>query len=787
MSFHILCDWSTLFLLAVLVHPVAASTFDGRTVVVADSETQQPIAGAVVRIPSVNLLAITNSRGICQIEAVIPDSAEVTVRSLGYYSSLQYFELSKDTLIVYLKSSPLMKPGVTVTRFKEPDAFIRVLAEKLSSIRQQCAQASYKQAATLMVDVTRGKKHWTARQDAISSVSYNLLAPESSYVLVDVYRNLGIVDTADVPIVDDEIYDVFSESITILKYPYPSPLSPASIDHYVFQQIDCAEHTECCIQYYFEPRIASAPGFKGVARVCQADTSIIDISMRLVNPYQFNVLDSANIYCLFDSQEHPWFPVVNNIELWGSVLELVGLSPTAIHATGNSIASDIQCNPNTQDSINAIQESLLLNEQTENESGVVVYYNRDSQNVYDPRLPRLDSAEVELLRKSHEYFASRSKVTRSDLLLSRGFLLYNNPPLSVYAGLLTIRPSSNVWLFGARASIDYSTLSIGGHVYSDLYGSRFGGYDLTYKPSDSLTLTASYSSDLLSLQNPLYDRLKSRLTMFEDIFFYEYYQYYKQEVAAIGASVNGKRISAHLLFGLSSPGIPSLKVTSLNITDTQFARLSIPYIATKFRASTGESKYNYQSELAWIEVSPLVGYQNGNRNYFINIDLNARVVINMVNTVYGPVNLDIYTRGSWASLYTPLLYQFYSGRRIPFNGSRQQLLTSEVGALGGRWGLNADSYLRLHDVPFRLFGLKSGHFGLPSLSISYGVGLYANTLAREVEASSVLIHEAGIAIDRVPVYFTDLFVIGAEARWPVFDPPSDLQSFGWIMRFDFTF
>lgn len=572
MSFHILCDWSTLFLLAVLVHPVAASTFDGRTVVVADSETQQPIAGAVVRIPSVNLLAITNSRGICQIEAVIPDSAEVTVRSLGYYSSLQYFELSKDTLIVYLKSSPLMKPGVTVTRFKEPDAFIRVLAEKLSSIRQQCAQASYKQAATLMVDVTRGKKHWTARQDAISSVSYNLLAPESSYVLVDVYRNLGIVDTADVPIVDDEIYDVFNGSVTILKYPYPSPLSPASIDHYVFQQIDCAEYTESCIQYFFEPRIASAPGFKGVARVCQADTSIIDISMRLVNPYQFNGLDSANIYCLFDSKEHPWFPVVNKVELWVSVLEIVGISPIVIHATGNSIASDIQCDPNTQDSISAIQESLLLNEQIENESGVVVYYNRDSQNVYDPRLPRLDSAEVELLRKSNKYFASRSKVTRSDLSLSRGFLLYNNPPLSVYAGPLTIRPSSNVWLFGARASIDYSTLSIGSHVYSDFDRSRFGGFDLTYTSTDSVTLTASYGSDLLSLQNPLYDRLRSRLTMFEDIFFYEYYQYYKQEVAAIGASVKGKRITAHILFGLSSPGIPSLRVTSLNIKDIKFSR-----------------------------------------------------------------------------------------------------------------------------------------------------------------------------------------------------------------------
>lgn len=770
------------------VHAVCrAEVGDSRRVyvTVVDSVDDTPIAGAVVRTSRDSRVGVTNERGTTMLIVDAADSTGIWVMSIGYQSASAVIEPSSDSVRVSMLSKPISTLGVTVAAYAEADDFVVGLARKMSALRMQCGMVTYDQLCTYTVDQGIEDASKRTRGDAFSTIRYDIHSPTDSRGVVKAYRNMGFMDTTRAPFVNEEIVDVFRDDIHIRGYPYPSPLSTKGGNAYEFStSTPCVDHT-CCVQYAFRPKSRAAPGFVGRFNACESDTTIHSIEMMLVNPYQFQHLDSTRMTCEFTSQQYPWFPTVMTVEVDIKLTVLAGVLEQSVHGSSTSVASGIRCGEDVDAGIVKMYEDMEEKHSIVDKSEVDFAFSLEDQSRNDTLLPELDSAEINRLDSSHKAYQQIRGEGGPTPFGPHGLLLGYNESASFWAAPIVINPSGNDWVWGLRGSVLTRPMNIHGFVYSDLNDEHFAGIDISASVLDSTRIGVSYTNSLKPLQMRLSHRMALHQVRVVDGLFGGNFNYYRQETGSVYMQMSGEHVGFRLGFGLMRQRSTDLDTSIPWLPQVESDSPYDPFLQGSFTWSTIASASRYQSDYLRLSFAPTLVRSAETGAILALADWSVHAVWTPISTPLGPIDVDFKVDGQWTSSTTSAYLLTYSGRRVPLSEARDYLLTTEVAALGGAWKQTGDVYLRTHELLFRLLGIHPGRIGVPLISAVYGVGHFATSYV--AGTGPTLVQEVGFAIDRIPMIFTGLYTLGAEMRWPIGNVNPVQQSFGWVLKAELGF
>jgi len=782
---------------------------------VRDAETGQGLAGASIRVEGSNRGTYTRTGGTFRIPLATA-SYNLLVRSIGYEE--RRLPISpKDTAVdITLKQSPVIGKAVVVTASIDPEEIIRrAVARKEENAKRITTLAStvYSKIRSSTVVTGVGADLDKGVITETYAIVYEQRQPEKikHTVLVN-RRQTKNVKAADNTNVFDEFYDFMDDEIVILNTKLVTPLSTKALKEYRFTLNDRRKLGDIIVyDMSFEPRSRLFPGFEGKLHIAEGTYQIVEAEFAPTEQTSIPFVRGFRVMQKLERVEDSlWVPMYQRIQGRAGVAIIKGLAEFDMNFHGESYVTNVVVNQPIADSLLRPAGILPKDSLEKHKADTTPTSFQISKTETITLAPMVDStsaafwadsslAELNEEERSMYAKADTAKPRRTqdnDGATGLGLFNFTIGPVGIAVMPELNRTAITGWLYGAEVVTSYSTLSISTSANFGEQDTKSGIATLRWRPSSygdvTVSALASVYSRFATVQSP-----RSVLARFDNfnlsnLLYAGQFDFFRRDGYELGVNVGVGRFALALLAAESRHIImPIIDAPSRQTlipqagsyrTVTATLGIGVPNILDAFMGTGWPVHGTLSFEQGWRIDVPTT---------FTSISFTAESSIPTIATGYVPMTLDLKGAAGIASASTPAQFQFNAMRRFYFMGSPLDMFTVPVNAFGGTRFVQLHAEHNFTDLWWRALGLPTYSNRGPDLIGAYSVARYEQRgvlpFTNGYNSTPQWYSEAGFGIGRIPTFFSEIFFLRVDLRWPVGPFAAPLGKFGWSIGFSSPF
>lgn len=777
---------------------------------VRDAESGQGLAGASVRVEGSNRGTYTRSGGAFKLP--LPEGNHVLViRSIGYEEQRVRVTADRSAMDIALKPAPIQGRSVTVTADISPEEIIRrAVAKKEENAKRITTLVST--IYTKVRTVTDGKAITESLDDGSMTETYATVydqrQPERrKHTVIQHRRQTKNVRASENTAVFDEFFDFMDDEIVILNTRLVTPLGKSALREYRYTLNDRRQLGSMIVyDISFEPRSRLFPGFEGRLFIAENTYQVVEAEFAPTDQTSIPFVRGFRVAQKLERLDDTlWVPMYQHVSAKVGVAFLKGLAEFNLALQGESFVTNVVVNQPIADTLLRPARVLPKDSLTSNRRDSVPVAFQASKTEVVSFAPTVDSATASFWTDSTMSELSpeeKSIYAKADTAKPRRRGSDDNATsnIGLFAGTLgpvsySLIPEINRtaitgWLFGGEVDFKYSTLTLSPSAVFGEQDTRGGAVTLRWRPSDygdlRLSALASVYSRFSTVQSP-----RSVLARFDqlnlaNVLYAGQFDFFRRDGFEIGANARiGK-------FSLAILGSESRHII-MPVIDAPNRPVLVPQ-AGAYRTVTASLGIGESSILdvfmgtTW-PVRGTISYEHGWRldqpETFASFHISAESSIPTFATGYVPMTLDLKGAAGMASATTPVQFQFNAMRRFPFMGSTIDMFTVPVNAFGGTRFAQLHAEHNFTDLWWRFLGLPTYNNRGPDLIGAYSVARYEQrgelpfSERTGYGSTPKWYSEAGLGVGRIPTFFSDIFFLRVDMRWPVGPFAAPIGTFGW--------
>jgi hypothetical protein len=785
---------------------------------VRDLESGQGLAGASVRVEGANRGTYTRTGGIFRLPLA---SAEHTliVRSIGYRE--RRINISPETveLDITLTPAPIQGRAVTVTGEIETDEIIRrAIAKKEQNAKRITTLVSTiytkTRTATLMNAMTE-KVDDGSIAETYATV-YDQRQPERrKHTVLQNRRQTKNVNASANSEVFDEFYDFMEDEIVLLNTRLITPLGAKALKEYRYTLNERRMLGDMIVyDISFEPRSRLFPGFEGRLLIAEHTYQVVEAEFAPTEQTSIPFIRNFRIAQKLERVEDSlWVPMYQHVSGRAGVAIIKGLAEFDLSIQSESFVTNAVVNQPIADSLlrPAVvmpKDSMAAMTKRGDTTPVAFQVSKTETIAFAPDVDSAqaafwsDSSLAVLTDDERAVYAKadtakpRRQSSGDEGSGSSGIGLFNLTigPLGVSFIPEFNRTAITGWMYGGEVDLNYSSLTLSTSAVFGERDTKGGAVSLRWRPQPygNLTLSAlaSVHSRFATVQAP-----RSVLARFDNlninnILYAGQFDFFRRDGFEIGANAKMGKFSLAIL------GAESRHII-MPVIDAPSRPVLVPQ-AGAYRTLTaslgiGESSiFDMFMGTSW-PVRGTISYEHGWRldqpETFASVSLTVESSIPTFSTGYVPMTLDVKGAVGVASATTPVQFQFNAMRRFPFMGSTIDMFTVPVNAFGGTRFAQVHFEHNFSDLWWRVLGLPTFNNRGPDLIGAYSVARYEQRGALPFGpgdgygSTTKWYSEAGFGVGRIPTFFSEIFFLRVDVRWPVGPFAVPIGTFGWSIGF----
>ena len=788
--------------------PSQTSLQDGRVI---NASTNEPIAGASIRVEGTNRGTYTRSGGVFRLP--LPENATyLNVRSIGYEEQ-RVRVTPGSTLTIKLVQSSVTKSNVNVVGDITPEEVIKRASQRADENSKRIKTLVSTTYSKMRVSVDAMMVQEVDDNESISetfSKIYMQRVPERKKRIHILQRRQtkNILPEQNLAVFD-EFFDFTTPEITIIQTRLVTPLSPDALDDY--QYVITGKRPlgdKMVYELAFEPKARMYPGFEGTLSIIEGTYQVIAADFAPTEETSFPFIKGLRYQQRYERiDDSLWVPMYQQATAAAGVDVIAGVIGIKAKVNMETFVTDVEANV-------AIADSLLNPPEKDSAkrgrvradvagAGVSVRMRGNVVTVddeADSTKPEFwdEHAFAELSDEEREAYrvadslaqAAPPKKNTGDE--RQGVGVFSIGPVGFNIVPVIDRSSITGMMYGAELSATYdpATLTFGGAFGQEGTQTGFVGLDV------DLVRTRDFD---LSVRGSVYSKLatvqatRSILKRFDflnasNILYTDYSDFYRRDGFDVGIQADLGVVSV-AVEGASSRHItmPLIETVERDVVLAQPG----DYRTLEVSASIAEPSFIDDifgsGSPVFGSISALYGEEAGAGLAFGRAEVSIGTRIATIATGYYPMRLDLDLFGGVSLTDSlPRQYQFAMLRRFNILGTRTDMLSVPINGFGGT------QYVRAH-VEHNFTDLWWRALGLPTLGNNRGVDLIGVfgaakvwqenapfTPGRTYDATNDVYMEAGFAVGRIPTFVSDLIFLRFDARWPV-GVLAPRGSFGWAL------
>ncbi len=778
-----------------------------------DAQSGQGLAGASIRVEGTNRGAYARTGGTFRI-ALETGSYTLLVRSIGYHEQRIMITPAEREISVALKPAPIQGRAVTVTGDIETDEIIRRAIAK----KEQNAKRITTLVSTIYTK-TRTATLMSAVGDNIDEGSiaetyatvYDQRQPERrKHTVLNNRRQTKNVNASANTQVFDEFYDFMEDEIVLLNTRLVTPLGAKALKEYRYTLNERRMLGDMIVyDISFEPRSRLFPGFEGRLMIAEHTYQVVEAEFAPTEQTSIPFIRNFRIAQKLERVEDSlWVPMYQKLSGRAGIAIVKGLAEFDLSIQSESFVTNTIVNQPIADSL--LRPALVMPKDSmaavtkRGDSTPVAF--RVSENETIAFAPDVDSTRAAFWSDSSVAVLTddeRAVYAKADTAKPRrrssdddngtssiGLFSTAFGPVKVSVIPEFNRTAITGWLYGGELDVNYSTLTLSTSAVFGERDTRGGAVTLRWRPQPygdlTLSALASVYSRFSTVQSP-----RSVLARFDNLnisnlLYAGQFDFFRRDGFELGANARiGK-------FSLAILGSESRHII-MPVIDAPSRPVLVPQ-AGAYRTVTaslgiGESSiFDVFMGTTW-PVRGTISYEHGWRldqpETFASVSLTAESSIPTFSTGYVPMTLDVKGAVGIASTTTPVQFQFNAMRRFPFMGSNIDMFTVPVNAFGGTRFAQVHTEHNFSDLWWRALGLPTFNNRGPDLIGAYSVARYEQRgelpfgSADGYGSTTKWYSEAGFGVGRIPTFFSEIFFLRVDVRWPVGPFAAPIGTFGW--------
>lgn len=786
---------------------------------VLDSETKQPIPGVRIQVLNSNRGTYTSSSGFFRLPNVSVGN-KIAFKSIGYEQTIKEIVAEFDTLVVYLRPSPVEMKGIEKVGEIEADEIVRRAIKKkksnlanLKTFQAQIYSKLFLEFGGTPFETTfdtvggskilRAKARSKSKTDSLALEFYrNIILETFSNVFIDYSQNIKYSEitqrrqTANIPkelnqIVFSEFLSFYEETIKIMSTEFVTPLADNAFKYYKYELLGKELYGDLYVyNLQIIPKTTLYPAFSGTMKILERTYNLLEINVAPSENSAIQFFDSLRYTQKFTSlSEEFWQPTFLEVSGSFKLVIIKSFLDFDIKFRIVSIVADAVINQSLPDSIVA----------KATQSRITVSTNADSTdtNFWETNSLVETSAKENEIYKKVDTISKQVKIDFSNLPNSTpqkrfnlgidlandigynrvsGYSIGLSPYIEYYRYKLKLTP---IYSFAQKNFFYDAGFSIN-------LGKEFG------TTSSQLSISIFSKPEPISLDRNMPLQLNS---LFSYFFHWDYYDYLKNQGFKVEYSLLNQSIKPYIKMTL---GFESSKQTSLakktdwsvfsktiwrdnpEIFEGKFDIFRVGFTVTSNQDLFG-IVINRNNSSYKIDLNFLFGRMNKGLSFGI---INPRITVEYptLYTGYQPMFLKVLLEMGLATKETPPQCEF----KMPNAWGFGNFLTAKTAWFGGKRYYAIHLQHSFSDLLWRAIGLPTIKGRGFELSALLSLGFFSNYGNSQIyKPNDKLFYEFGFGLSRIPIFVSDFLNWGMDFKFS-FDKVNT-RGFGFSLNLSLPF
>jgi hypothetical protein len=788
--------------------------------IVLDSLSKRPIPGVAIRAKGASIGTYSKTNGRFRLP-VSSSVRQLQVRGMGYQQyTIDVVDNAAELRIALLPTSVNLPTVNVEEEISAQEVIKRAIARKNQNNKriQTLEQTLYSKVRATLDAGAISRKEGPADiiTETFSTITEQRFPERRKHTRITQRRQTANVRSQENLAVFDAFFDFTEDENNILNTRLVTPLGKNALDEYNFT-IDRKVVLDNLWVYEisFAPKSTLFPGYEGTLSIYEDSYQVVAAKFAPSQETAFPFLKNFTIEQRYDKvQDTLWVPTYQqaSAELKVKVMPFVEIKA---NVSAQINVSAVRANIDVPDSLfpTVDPDSAENRVRTDANGATIEVRSRDGsrRTVVDPEADSVKPeywdkyAFAEQSDEERKVYARQDSIQKnappSDESESRGPLSGSMIDLGsigdVAFGLdpYINRTGITGTLYGPAFAVSAPGARLTASAGWGSQGTRVGRADLDVRLFGSrgygLNALGSVFSSTASVQDARNSQLAFTSIDVANLIYAEFSDFYRRDGFDLGlrlrapwgtTTVGGswaRHFNAPLVEdlkrdrALAVPGNYRVFGVRSQLFEGGGGALGSLFGAAKDNPVTGSIHGIYGTELT-------------SNASFWSVDASITGHIPTVRTGYSPMMLDLTLEGGIQPAETPQQYRFVTLRTFPVLGMTNMFATININRFAGT------EYATLH-AEHNFTDLWWRAIGLPALTFGRGVDLIGRFSATNVvqrakplaagqffDSSNGYYMEAGLAVSRIPSYFSDFIFLRVDARWPV-GPRASQGSFGWIL------
>ncbi len=767
------------------------------TGIVIDAETERPIAGATIRLVESNKGTYTNSYG--RFRLLAPYGRQILrISSLGYQSLRINLQDRADSIVIKLKSSPVMLRDVEVVANITADQVVsRAISKKRANMRKintfsgllyskltmelggSLLETNSSTPGQLTIAAPLSTKKTEKPDD-----SYKLFVMETfSRNYIDFPKNVNHTEiiqrrqTSNIPAESNVLalgnyQSFYEERINIVNADFATPLAT---DAFSFYNFDIIDRTMIDNRYVYIlsviPKTKTFPAFQGTIKIIEGTYNLIEVDLKPSEYSAISFVDELSYLQKFEEIKNDiWYPTFLEVNAKVKLEVMKNFADVFADLRTVSIYSEMKVNEELPDSV-----------YTKRLPRITIATNADTPDAYfweQNSLREITPRELEIYQKVAENMAARDSIQ----LKKKKFNYTILPHIDFNrVGSLSIGAATDFSAYGVHLDAKY--------LYSIGRKEHFGEVALyknfkLSKTTDITLRTNAYSDISDAGNNDSYPRLVN--SVLSALSHKDYFNYFHKEGISAGLDLNYRKFTFWADF-------ESSRHSNLDIPNNRSIffkkewRENPSIDAGRFNiASAGVSLSNSQpfdfftdGFVYNIELSSYLGENKRAENQFQGGEAKVHLKIPTFKTGYLRMMVDLYLQSGISSKNVPSQSKFLLNSQMFHLHSAGVFATASNCEFGGTEYAAAHINFNMRDLFWRAMRLPL-YNGRGLEFIAGGSIAKYNDLSdanRMKDTGDSFYAEAGFGLGKIPTFINNFVFLETNFRWGLSDIAK--RRFGW--------
>ncbi len=775
-------------LTSAVLNPASLTARDEALVIegsVRDAETDEPIAGASIRVVGTRLGSYSLPDGAFRLP-LPKGSRQLRISSLGYLARDTVLSPNSATLVIKLRPRSIKMNQVVVTAAIDAEEVIRRAVARKEENRARLKTLNgllYSKLVFSLDGQMFGAIEDKDRQQIRETFSRVYLDNEREKLQIDIVqrRQTANVNPSQNLTAITNFFSFYDDKLVFNNAEMTTPLSRDALDDYKFTLRDRQDNRgRTAFVLDFEPRSDLFPGFIGTMTIIDSSYNLIEIDARPSDATAIRYVHDLNFIQKFDEVEKDiWIPTYLHTSGSGGVTVLAGIAEVEADVSATSFYSELEINKALPDSV---YDKPLVSVDASADSSRPEFWEQNSRT-------RLSDYEKRVYHRSDSL--TRAAKIEAGEPLEESLLSMDWQPSLLFNRVSSIMP-------GIGLDVHYDPLRLSAEAFYS-FGQKRGFADallstrLWWNEDGNLWLKAGAFARLAS--NPdTHEFFVDGNSLVAALFNKDHFDYYRADGWLLGLSGSFDRLTADLEFR-SERHFALANTTSRGI-----------FAGNRFRGNPAIEGGEYNTAKAVLQW----GF------YDVNVEMSSRVTTDLrakVTGLYGerpdggsfsalegklratiptfasgyvPMTLKLAAEAGIGSDKLPTQYQFVMAKKLRFFGRSDQFFTPAAGLFGGTQYLALHAEHNFSDLLWRWLGLplfeKRGiEFMLNGSAAYYDQMADAGYLSTNNDWYT----ELGFGIGKIPIIISNVFFLRFDAAWGI-GPLAD-GAFGYTISLSSPF